>query len=58
MANETRAQLVDEVAHEVAELQSAVDIVDEAAAVRLGINRTDLRVLGVLFRQGRMTAGQ
>ena len=53
-----RAQLVAEVAHEVTELQSAVDIVDEAAAVRLGINRTDLRVLGALFRQGHMTAGQ
>ena len=53
-----RAQLVAEVAHEVAEFQSAVDVVDEAAATRLGINRTDLRVLGVLFRQGPMAAGQ
>ena len=58
MANDARAQLLAEVAHEVAELQSAVDIVDEAAAARLGINRTDLRVLGVLFRHGRMPAGQ
>ncbi len=58
MANESRAELIGEVAHEVAEFQSAVDVVDEAAAARLGINRTDLRVLGILFRLGRMAAGQ
>ncbi len=53
-----RAQLIAEVAHEVAEFQNAVDVVDEAAAARLGINRTDLRVLGALFRHGRMPAGR
>ena len=49
---------VAEVAYEVAEFQSAVDVVDEAAAERLGVNRTDLRVLGMLVRRGPMTAGQ
>ncbi|MDQ3856291.1 MAG: MarR family transcriptional regulator [Chloroflexota bacterium] len=58
MSNDVRNQLIGEVAHEVAELQNAVDIVDEAAAKRLGINRTDLRVLGALVRRGSMTAGQ
>jgi DNA-binding MarR family transcriptional regulator len=56
--NDTRAQLIAEVAHEVAEFQNAVDVVDEAAATRLGVNRTDLRVLGLLFRQGRTPAGR
>lgn len=51
-------QLVAEVAHEVAEFQSAVDVVDEAAAERLGVNRTDLRALGMLVRRGPMTAGE
>ena len=53
-----RAQLLAEVAHEVAEFQNAVDVVDEAAAARLGINRTDLRVLGALVRHGRMPVGR
>ena len=58
VTNDTRAHLVAEVASEVGEFQSAVDVVDEAAATRLGINRTDLRVLGVLFRRGPMAVGQ
>ena len=58
MSSDPHAELVAEVAHEVAEFQSAVDVVDEAAAERLGVNRTDLRVLGMLVRRGPMTAGQ
>jgi DNA-binding MarR family transcriptional regulator len=58
VSKEPRAQLIAEVAHEVAEFQHAVDVVDEAAATRLGVNRTDLRVLGALFRLGRMPVGQ
>src|SRR5918911_3989918 len=58
VANEPRARLIAEVAHEVTEFQNAVDVVDEAAAARLGINRTDLRVLGALVRHGRMPAGR
>ena len=58
MSSDLHAELVAEVAHEVAEFQSAVDVVDEAAAERLGLNRTDLRVLGMLDRRGPMTAGR
>jgi DNA-binding MarR family transcriptional regulator len=58
VAKDLRAQLVAEVADEVAEFQNAVDVVDEAAAGRLGINRTDLRVLGALVRHGRTPAGR
>jgi DNA-binding MarR family transcriptional regulator len=36
--------------------QDATDEVDEAAAARLGINRTDLRCLGVLSQVGAMSA--
>ncbi len=49
---------VAEVAHAVADFQRAVDVVDEAVAQRLGVNRTDLRVLDMLFRRGPLTAGQ
>jgi DNA-binding MarR family transcriptional regulator len=49
---------VAEVAQAVADFQRAVDVVDEAVALRLGVNRTDLRVLDVLFRRGPLTAGQ
>jgi DNA-binding MarR family transcriptional regulator len=58
MSNETREGLLDEVSREVAEFQSAADLVDEAASARLGINRTDLRCLGLLFVRGALTAGQ
>jgi DNA-binding MarR family transcriptional regulator len=58
VANDLRAQLIAEVAYEVAEFQNAVDVVDEAAAGCLGINRTDLRVLGALVRHGPLPAGR
>jgi DNA-binding MarR family transcriptional regulator len=41
----------------VAAFQDATDLVDEAAGVRLGLNRSDLRCLGILGRVGAMTAG-
>src|SRR4051812_9739982 len=58
MSKENREELVEEVSREIAEFQSASDRVDEAASVRLGINRTDLRCLGLLFSRGRLSAGQ
>lgn len=54
----TREQLVLEIAQAVSEFQDATDEVDEVAANLLGINRTDLRCLGLLSRIGAMTAGQ
>ena len=53
-----RAQLSAEVARAVAEFQDATDEVDEAGARLLGVNRTDVRCLGLLGRCGPMTAGQ
>jgi DNA-binding MarR family transcriptional regulator len=58
MSNENRDHLLDAVSLEVAELQAATDQVDEAVAQRLGINRTDLRCLGLLFARGPLSAGQ
>src|SRR5262249_57778323 len=53
-----REQLIAAVMRAVAAFQDAADQVDESAAGRLGLNRTDLRCLGILTRAGRMTAGQ
>ncbi|HEY7021465.1 MAG TPA: MarR family transcriptional regulator [Ktedonobacterales bacterium] len=58
MSNEHRDELLDTVSREVAELQNATDAMDEAVAQRLGINRTDLRCLGLLFARGPLSAGQ
>lgn len=37
--------------------QRSVDAFDEAAAIYLGVNRTDLRCLDVLLEQGQATPG-
>jgi DNA-binding MarR family transcriptional regulator len=58
MSNQNREDLLDTVSREVAELQTATDQLDEAVAQRLGINRTDLRCLGLLFARGPLSAGQ
>jgi DNA-binding MarR family transcriptional regulator len=58
MSNERLDQLVEEVAHAIAKFQQATDLVDDAVAGQMGINRTDLRCLGVLFEAGSMSAGQ
>ncbi|MEV4545888.1 MarR family winged helix-turn-helix transcriptional regulator [Micromonospora echinaurantiaca] len=42
----------------VQELQDATDLVDELAARRLGINRTDLRCLSRLSARGALTASE
>ncbi len=53
-----REALLGEVAQAIAQLQSATALVDEAAAAHLGINRTDLRLLGLLYSHGPMNAGR
>ena len=40
------------------ELRRAGDQLDEAVALQFGLNRTDLRCLGILYRRGRVTAGE
>lgn len=50
--------LIRAVALAVTELQLATDDVDAAAAERLEVNRTDLRLLSLLDARGAMIAGQ
>lgn len=45
------------VGSEMQALQSAVDAYDEAAAMELGVNRTDLRCLEILFQDEEATPG-
>jgi DNA-binding MarR family transcriptional regulator len=58
MSKENHRDLVDGVAREVAAFQDAGSLVDEAAAQRMGINRTDQRCLGLLWAQGALGAGR
>lgn len=53
-----RERLLAELGQAVPAFQDATDEVDEAAGVVLGLNRTDLRTLGVLLRRSRATAGE
>ena len=54
---ETRQRLVAELTAAVRDYQRGVDAVDDAVARRLGVNRTDLRCLDVLF-DGPLSAGR
>lgn len=58
MPAESRRELCEEVGRAVAEFQSAGDLVDDAIALYLGVNRTDLRCLGLLWSHGPMSAGR
>ena len=53
-----RDALIDDVSVELAELRRSGDQLDEAVALQFGLNRTDLRCLGILYRRGRVTAGE
>ena len=54
----TSAELIDQVGVELDQLRRAGDQLDEAVALQFGLNRTDLRCLGILYRRGRVTAGE
>src|SRR5437773_12428917 len=56
--NRTTRQLIETVMQAVAEFQDAADRLDEGAAAKLGVNRTDLRCPGVLVGPGRATVGE
>ena len=51
-------RLIDEVGIELGELRRTADRLDEAVATQFGLNRTDLRCIGILYRRGRVTAGE
>lgn len=54
---ESTAELRKEAARAAAALGDATDVVDAAAATVLGVNRTDLRILGLIGTEGTMAAG-
>jgi DNA-binding MarR family transcriptional regulator len=58
MTTKDRELLLSEVAQAIAQFQGATNLVDEAAAANLGIHRTDLRCLGLLYTHGSMPAGR
>jgi DNA-binding MarR family transcriptional regulator len=51
-------RLIDEVNQELGGLREAADRLDEIVARQFGLNRTDLRCIGILYRHGRMAAGE
>ena len=53
-----RTTLIGEVTGEFEVLRQAADRLDEAVAAQVGLNRTDLRCLGIVYRHGRLTAGE
>jgi DNA-binding MarR family transcriptional regulator len=56
--DQRRAALLEELFREVRAGQNAVDVMDDAVAAYLGINRTDYRCIDVIDRHGRLTAGE
>jgi DNA-binding MarR family transcriptional regulator len=53
-----REALAAEVARAAADFGAASDAVDQAVSARLGVNRTDLRILDSVHRAGALTAGE
>lgn len=54
----SKDELIGAIAQELRTLQQSFDAFDEAAAVRLGLNRTDLRCLDIVLGRGPLTAGE
>lgn len=52
------ADLPRELTEEFFELSTAIDLIGQASASRLGINQTDLICLNLLVRRGAMSAGE
>ena len=55
-SNSSRSTLLAGIGQRVQAFQDATDEVDEAVALRLGLNRTDLRCLSVLLQAGATSA--
>lgn len=54
----SKQSLVTEATQAAAASGAANDVVDEAAASAFGVNRTDLRIIGLIAAAGTLTAGQ
>ncbi|MDQ3849290.1 MAG: MarR family transcriptional regulator [Actinomycetota bacterium] len=55
MSNRSKKELIEEITDRLRVMQVTTDLFDDAAAARLGVNRTDLRLLDVLERLGPLT---
>src|SRR6266849_3407784 len=53
-----KRRLFDELMVEFRSSQNATDRFDQAVADTLGLNRTDMRCIDILEREGRLTAGR
>ena len=58
MSRRSRAELEAEAVEAVRGWQIDQDLFDDAVAAWVGLNRTDTRVIDIVSRAGRMTAGQ
>lgn len=58
MSRRSRSELAAEVVEEIRGWQVDQDLLDEAIAAYWGINRTEGRVIDIVDRAGRITAGQ
>ncbi|WP_225439855.1 MarR family winged helix-turn-helix transcriptional regulator [Amycolatopsis eburnea] len=54
----SKQSLVTEATHAASDFGAANDVVDEAAAAAFGVNRTDLRIIGLVAASGALTAGR
>jgi DNA-binding MarR family transcriptional regulator len=54
----SKQSLVTEATQAAAASGAANDVVDEAAASAFGVNRTDLRIIGLIAAAGTLTAGR
>jgi DNA-binding MarR family transcriptional regulator len=53
-----KSELIQEVGNAVQLFQEGTDAFDDAAADYLGLNRTDLKCLGIIFRQQPISASE
>jgi DNA-binding MarR family transcriptional regulator len=53
-----KRQIFEELIYEVRRSQAATDRYDQAVADAIGLNRTDMRCLDVISREGRVPAGR
>jgi DNA-binding MarR family transcriptional regulator len=57
MARQSKQELLDAISDQFRISQNRSDVFDETASEILGLNRTDMRVIDIVTRQGRATAG-
>jgi len=58
MARQSKEELLDAISDQFRANQNWSDAFDEIASEILGINRTDMRVIDIVSRKGRATAGE